>query len=81
MDTYFNVNHKCIDCYKCISSCPESFIQRFSCLDKTGTEKYAYYDRAYEYVPCHHCNGFFEKGVKTECQLACPVDAIELSRW
>ena len=43
-------------------------------------EHMKYVSQRYDYVPCHHCDGFWED--KTPCQQACPVDdCIEITRW
>lgn len=80
MDSYFSVDSmKCTDCYMCIPTCPENFITRVEWFHPIFEETLVSYEGAYDYVPCHHCDGFWED--RAPCQIACPVDAIELSRW
>lgn len=84
MDTYFNVDMlKCNDCGKCVDACPQDFIVREEYYDKAFDncigEITAYYTGACEYVPCHHCTGFWERN--TPCLEVCEYGAISLSRW
>lgn len=83
MDTYFSTNSNCVTCGDCIDAC-EIDGKNFLTLatggcDFDGEPLPPMVVGAYEYVPCHHCDGFWEN--KTPCQLVCKNNAIELSRW
>lgn len=81
MDTYFSIDSLvCTDCGKCIKACPDNLICRDECYDEELNETFVFYDLFDDYyVPCHHCDGFWEDN--TPCQQVCEVDAIKLSRW
>lgn len=83
MDTYFHTNFNCVICGDCIDAC-EIDGQNFLTLSIGGCG----FDGeplppsiagAYDYVPCHHCDGFWDD--HTPCQQVCKNDAIEISRW
>ena len=84
MDTYIHINHKCIVCGDCIDACEidgQNFLTLFlrpGC-DFEGTPLPPMIGGAYEYVPCHHCDGF--RTDTTPCQIVCKNNAIELERW
>lgn len=78
MDTYFNTNHKCETCGKCVTACPKNFITMGKFTDFDG-EVVKFIEKVCEYTPCHHCDGFWTDDAP--CQRACPNGAIELSRW
>lgn len=81
MDTYWHTNHHCINCGDCVDACE---IDGQNWLDLCF---YTSYDGepqvcitgVSDYTPCHHCSGFWED--KTPCQMVCPVNAIEITRW
>lgn len=93
MDTYWKnsnsewkgdklIFHECIRCGECIKVCPENFLymEEYDCNLDGEVEHMKYVSQRYDYVPCHHCDGFWED--KTPCQQACPVDGcIEITRW
>ena len=83
MDSYFSTNSNCIVCGDCIDAC-ELDGQNFLTLhiggcDFDGNELPPMIGGAHEYVPCHHCQGFWKN--QTPCKIACKNNAIEISRW
>ena len=73
MDTYIYINCNCVRCGRCVIACSEQgedFLVGRRDVEPRGK---------YEYVPCHHCEGFWDK--KTPCQKVCYYNAIELERW
>ena len=80
MDTYFNTNHKCIACGKCVEACPRGFLalETFESYIFEG-EEFTVVATLCDYVPCHHCNGFWDNN--TPCMQVCESNAIEISRW
>lgn len=81
MDTYHDIDlMKCTECKECIEACPEKFLtyEQTGC-DFDGNPLPPMIGHAYEYVPCHHCEGFWEN--QTPCQKACKQEAITITRW
>ena len=83
MDTYFNINNKCITCCDCIDACEfegQNYLKLFiGGCSFDGEELPPMVQGAYDYTPCHHCDGFREN--TTPCQIACKQNAITISRW
>ena len=78
MDTYFSTNYKCEKCGLCAEECHKNGEQWLTAF-VTDDDEICYIDGISDYVPCHHCDGFWED--KTPCQKVCPNGAIELERW
>lgn len=84
MDTYLTINSNCITCGDCIDACEFegqnylTMIYRYCDFDGIYNHE-CMVQGAYDYVPCHHCDGFREN--KTPCQITCKQNAITLERW
>ncbi len=73
MDTYFHTNGSCMKCGRCVKACNEKG-QGFLI---GGRGRGAI--ESSDYVPCHHCDGVWEK--KAPCQSVCHYGAISIERW
>lgn len=83
MDTYIYTNQNCIVCGDCIDTC-ELDGQNYLTLsvggcDFEGNPLPPMITGSSDYVPCHHCDGFWEN--QTPCQLTCKHDAIKIERF
>lgn len=71
MDTQFHCHSDlCVACGKCVRACPQHIIH----LDGALAYGLTYANVWVDYVPCHHCDGFWDKD--TPCIRACPNHAI-----
>ena len=73
MDTYFNTNHKCVKCGRCVKICQEKGEQFLV----GGRDRHPI--ESSDYVPCHHCTDRFTK--VAPCKEVCHYDAIKITRW
>lgn len=72
MDTYFYVGFSCVQWGRCVKACRENS-QDFL----TGVRDDCPHQST-DYVPCHHCEGFWNN--KTPCQEVCHYNTIEIER-
>ena len=83
MDTYLTINHKCILCCDCIDACEldgENYLTLgIGGNDMDGNPLPPMIMGAYDYTPCHHCDGFWED--KTPCLQVCEQNAISIRRF
>lgn len=87
MDTYIEINEKCIVCEKCIEACykdgegllrlNEGGLYRWD--DDEVMEIDPYIETKCDYIPCHHCTDRFSK--PAPCQEVCEQNAITITRW
>ena len=72
MDTYFNTNHHCVKCGRCVKACAkhEGFL---------GGGKHIGPRKLWDYVPCHHCPS--DENHNKPCEVVCHYGAIEIERW
>ena len=71
MDTYWHTDFHCTKCGACIEACNlkgKQWLTIFQTTDYDGYEE-VYIGGMCDYVPCHHCDGFWEN--KTPCQKVC----------
>ena len=80
LDTYWHTDFHCTKCGACIEACNlkgKQWLTIFQTTDYDGYEE-VYIGGMCDYVPCHHCDGFWEN--KTPCQKVCKNNAIKISR-